>query len=92
MIDAELRRLMTQEADQALDRLETDIWTAVAEQAHRRADARRLLVVQGVVLAMVLTGSVVAGKYVASGHASAVDVFSPQMPLSAVALLIGGQP
>ena len=92
MIDAELRRLMTQEADRALERLETDIWAAVAEQARRSADVRRLLVVQGVMLAVVLTGSVVAGKYFASNHADAVDVFSPQMPLSAVALLIGAQP
>ncbi len=92
MIDEEIRRVMAQQADHPLGGLEVDVWAALAAREQRRTAVRRLLAVQGVVLAVVLTGSVAAGKYLGSLHDRGVDVFSPHMSLSPATLLSGRAP
>lgn len=92
MIDREIQSLAEQTPDHALSTLEADIWAGVAKRERSMRAAKKLLVVQAALLAGVLIGSLAAGRYLGSSHATtSLNVFSPHMALSASALLVGDQ-
>ena len=92
MIDDEIRTLLEQPPDRSLDALEGRIWAGVAERERGAALARRIVVVQAMVLVAALVASAVAGRQAGNAKAAQVDVFSPRMSLSPAVLLGGDGP
>jgi hypothetical protein len=93
MVDDELQRLIEQPPDRALDKMESDLWAEIGRREQSQRIARRLLVLQSLVLVAALVGSLVAGQHSRGAQrAAALDAFSPEMPLSASTLLVGSRP
>lgn len=61
MIDNDIRRLDDRDLDRSLDQLESDIWRGVAARSRERAVARKVNILQGVVMGIALLGSIGAG-------------------------------
>ena len=90
MFDDDLDRLLSRGPDRTLDRLEREVWERAAAQEQAARWGRRLLALQAVLLLVVLIGSAVAGQHWRDRrHSTTLDVFSPEMPLSASTLLDG---
>lgn len=90
MIGPLLEQLAHAMPDRSLDRLEADIWSGIAARERARRITRIVLASQGVVLAVALLGSLVAGqRWAAASALQADNPFSPQWTLAASTRLLG---
>ncbi len=94
MIDNDIRRLDERELDRSLDQLEADIWRGVAARGRERAVARRVTVLQGVVMGVALVCSIGVGIGIArpSGGSVSFASLTAGSELMPSTLLLGEHP
>ena len=76
MIENDIRRLDGGGLDRSLDQLEADIWRGVAARSRERAVARKVTILQGVVMAFALLGSIGVGIGIARPGGAPVSLAS----------------
>jgi hypothetical protein len=94
MLDKDLRQLSEAGLDRTLDSLESDIWRRLAVRSRHRAEARRRVSLQSVVMIVGLMGSIAGGIHAARpaacAHGRAVLALGSELAPSS--LLLGRDP
>lgn len=89
MIEFDLRQLLERGVDRSLATLEADVWAGVAAQAKAQRVFRAVFAIQVALLAVVVLGSGLVGRHLATADdPTALDVFSSRPALAASTLLL----
>lgn len=94
MIEREIQKLDAGGADRSLDRLEADVWARLDEHGRAKAGRARLMVIEGILIALAFGVSAATGCYCGyrAHRAAELSVLSLRAPLTASTLLDGGRP
>jgi hypothetical protein len=91
MIDEDIQKLVARDRSVELPALEADVWRREASLAANRRASRKLAAWQGVLMAVAVTGSAIAGfaTTVQSTDAQPTSQLMPGWNLAPSALLLG---
>ena len=90
MVDRHIHELVKHQTEEALERLEADIWVGTAARKDERRAAKMVACWQAGVLALALVASAAAGM--TAVRAEARTMFAPETQLAPSVLLLGVQP